>query len=104
MARRDVEPSLPAPVVKSVTHAPGTLRHKAAVSHSVVSASTDGGISASSVGLGRRTRSLAMWPASRPICPAAFSFICTDIQIVLTARKVLFRCMFGRELPLHAGV
>jgi hypothetical protein len=59
-ARRDVEPSLPEPIEKSVTHAPGTSRHNAAVSHSRVRASTDGGISASSLGLGRRTRSFTM--------------------------------------------
>src|ERR1700739_2483596 len=65
-ARLAVEPSLPEPVEKSVTHAPGAPRHSAAVSHSAVSASTDGGISASRVGLGRATRSLTVCAANRP--------------------------------------
>src|ERR1700751_60508 len=73
-----VDPSLPEAVDTAVTHAPGCPWHKAAVSHSGVSASTDGGISARVVGLGRSKRSLTMCAPIRPNWPATLSLWVSD--------------------------
>lgn len=73
-----VDPSLPEPVDTAVTHAPGCPWHKAAVSHSGVSASTDGGISARVVGFGRLRRSLMTCAPIRPNWPATLIFWVSD--------------------------
>src|ERR1700745_2921176 len=73
-----VDPPLPEPGDTAAPHAPGCPWHKAAVSHSGVSASTDGGISARVVGFGRRTRSLMMCTPIRLNWPATLIFWVSD--------------------------
>src|ERR1700747_1680336 len=76
-----VDPSLPEAVDTAVTHAPGCPWHKAAVSHSGVSASTDVGDSARVVCFGRRRRSSMMCAPIRLNWPATLIFWVSDSGI-----------------------